>query len=85
MTLLHWSKICIELPKPKAAFQYIRIICYNQVQFNVEIKEHMFIFTHLKYFPRDFPGSPVVKNPPANAGDTGSIHSLGRSYIPQSN
>ena len=34
---------------------------------------------------RDFPGSPVVKNPPANAGDTGSIHSLGRSYIPQSN
>ena len=23
--------------------------------------------------PRDFPGGPVVKNPPSNAGDSGSI------------
>ena len=27
---------------------------------------------------RDFPGGSVVKNPPANAGDTGSIPGLGR-------
>ena len=27
----------------------------------------------------DFPGSSVVKNPPANEGDTGSIPRLGRS------
>ena len=26
-----------------------------------------------------FPGGAVVKNPPANAGDTGSIPGLGRS------
>jgi len=26
-----------------------------------------------------FPGGSVVKNPPANAGDTGSIPGLGRS------
>ena len=26
-----------------------------------------------KYFSRNFPGGPVVKNPPANAGNTGSI------------
>ena len=32
-----------------------------------------------------FPGGSVVKNPPANAGDTGSIPDLGRSHIPQSN
>ena len=32
---------------------------------------------------RDFPGGPVVKNPPANAGDTGSIPGLGRSYMPR--
>ena len=32
---------------------------------------------------RDFPGGPVVKNPPANAGDTGSIPGPGRSHIPQ--
>ena len=25
------------------------------------------------FWPRDFPGGPVVKNPPCNAGDTGSI------------
>ena len=32
----------------------------------------------------DFPGSAVVKNPPANAGDTGSIPGPGRSHMPQS-
>ena len=29
----------------------------------------------------DFPGGPVVKNPPANAGDRGSIPGLGRSHM----
>ena len=29
----------------------------------------------------DFPGSPVVKNPPANAGDMGLIPDLGRSHM----
>ena len=33
----------------------------------------------------DFPGGAVVKNPPANAGDTGSRPSLGRSHMPRSN
>ena len=32
-----------------------------------------------------FPGGAVVKNPPANAGDTGSIPGLGRSHRPRSN
>ena len=32
----------------------------------------------------DFPGGTVVKNPPANAGDTGSILGLGRSHMPRS-
>ena len=34
---------------------------------------------------RDFPGGTVVKNPPANAEDTGSIPGLGRSHMLQSN
>ena len=34
---------------------------------------------------RDFPGGAVVKNPPANAGDTGSIPDPGRSHMPRSN
>ena len=32
-----------------------------------------------------FPGGTVVKNPPANAGDTGSIPGPGRSHMLQSN
>ena len=31
------------------------------------------------------PSGPVVKNPPANAGDTGSISYPGRSHMPRSN
>ena len=44
---------------------------------------------NISYFTRrssrDFPGGAVVKNPPANAGDTGSIPGLGRSHMPWSN
>ena len=32
-----------------------------------------------------FPGGAVVKNPPANAGDTGSSPGLGRFHMPRSN
>ena len=31
---------------------------------------------------RDFPGGSVLKNPPANAGDTGSGPGQGRSHMP---
>ena len=31
-----------------------------------------------------FPGGAVVKNPPANAGDTGLIPGPGRSHMPRS-
>ena len=33
----------------------------------------------------DFPGGSVVKNPPANTGNTGLNPDLGRSHMPQSN
>ena len=32
-----------------------------------------------------FPGGTVVKNPPANAGDMGSIPGPGRSHMPRIN
>ena len=38
----------------------------------------------LEVLSRSFPGLPwcsVVKNPPANAGDTGSIPDLGRFHV----
>ena len=34
---------------------------------------------------RDFPGGTVVKNPPTNAGDTGSVPGPGRSHMPRRN
>ena len=34
---------------------------------------------------RGFPGGSVVKNPPANAGDAGSILGPGRSFMLRSN
>ena len=33
----------------------------------------------------NFPGGPMVKNLPANAGDTGSILDPGRSHLSQGN
>ena len=33
----------------------------------------------------DFPGGTVVRNPPANAGDTGSGPGPGRFHMPRSN
>ena len=34
---------------------------------------------------QDFPGGAVVKNPSANAGDTGLIPGRGRFHMPRSN
>ena len=39
----------------------------------------------LRMNSKDFPGSPVVKNPPANVGDAGSILGVGRFHMPQGN
>ena len=49
------------------------------------------VFVHGKhvsnqeYVDKDFPGGAVVKNPPANAGDTISIPGPGSSHMPRSN
>ena len=43
-----------------------------------------FLFVKTKQV-RDFPGGAAVKNPPANAGDTGLSPGLGRSHMPWSN
>ena len=44
------------------------------------------IQSHLKKQEKSqgFPGGAVVKNSPANAGDTGSSPGPGRSHMPQS-
>ena len=35
--------------------------------------------------PKDFPGGPLVKNPPANAGDTDSLVGELRYHMPKGN
>ena len=39
------------------------------------------VSTFLKSQCQDFPDGPMVKNPPAKAGDTGSIPGPGRSHV----
>ena len=49
--------------------------------FGINTKEGTYFFKK----EGDFPGGAVLKNLPANAGDTGLIPGLGRSHMPQSN
>ena len=44
--------------------------------------QKMNLDTDLKHSSQDFPGGAVVKNLPANAGDTGSSPGPGRSHMP---
>ena len=52
--------------------------------YNLVVKKKKIPVT-FKRNPWDFPGGTVVKNPPSNAGDTGSIPGPARSHMPQSN
>ena len=58
------------------SFEKILLDCIMKALTNVRLKEE-------KNYP-DFPGGPVVKNLPANAGDMGSDPDLGRSHMPRS-
>ena len=53
-------------------------LAVNQVMINLRVGYEIIISW-------DFPGGAVVKNPPANAGDTGSIPGPGRLHMPRSN
>ena len=45
-------------------------------------ESHLQSKEHLKQIMEDFPGGPVVRNPPANAGAMGLIPDPGRSHMP---
>ena len=53
----------------------------GRINWEIYIKQ----ITNKNLLYRDFPGGAVVKNPPANAGDTGSSPGPGRSHRPWSN
>ena len=58
--ILHWVLPTMLLVLTVALFVVVRSCQFGRV------KDKM-------WWGRDFPGGPVVKNPPSNAGDTGSI------------
>ena len=60
-----------------------RLNCFYSIRKDI-IKLNLTKLT-LKHRFEDFLGGAVVKNPPANAGDTGSNPGPGRSHMPWSN
>ena len=71
---------------------YIMIFIINTCSYSEHFPPPNPIFTlphktpfQTRTHKRDFPGSAVVKNPPANAEDTGSSPGPGISHLPQNN
>ena len=54
-------------------FFYVFLNMYLQDKFLEELSQIMFLNVSVFW---DFPGGPVVKNPPSNAGNSGSIPGL---------
>ena len=90
MTLLWWSgrEEILEWKGPKSDWSEFK---------RTGGKEENIIFAHMPHYRQtsvycaskilcwDFPGGAVVKNPPANAGDTYSSPGPGRAHTPWSN
>ena len=70
---------------------YYHVPCTHTMPGPMEGMPQIVFFTFLKKkislknILLGFPGGAVVKNPPANAGDTGSSPGPGRSHMPRSN
>ena len=56
---------------------------YRRLNPTLQLWTYKTLLSCLKNNFQDFPGGPVVKNPPANAGDMNSIPGLGKSHMPQ--
>ena len=66
----------------KGIIQWLLVYSQSCATITTPIREH---FQHLRKKPWGFPGGSVVKNLPANAGDTGSNPGPGRFHMLQSN
>ena len=79
---------CKELDKTESLTYTYLILCesiFIPLKIVVNSIKHIFIIKKiLKELTWDFPGGTVDKNPPADAGDTGSIPGPGRFHMLQS-
>ena len=87
------SLISVFQPHPEASLkktrkrQLRRLCCEHRAQ-SLDPMAPCLLLTQTSFDEKEmrgFPGGPVVKNPPANAGDTGSIPGLGRFHMPWDN
>ena len=66
-------------------YEHVTLILYAMLSFLKKFSVWLFYLDEKYVMLRDFPGGPVVKNLPADAGDMGSSPGPGRSHMPQSN
>ena len=72
-----------SLSATKAGLPFLKIIFILDFYFPLYLADyHIWLFENPI---KGFPGGAVVRNLPANAGDTGSSPGLGRSHMPWSN
>ena len=69
----HRLLVIVLLPKLILSYTYLGLFLYIYIS----------LYIGNNYW--DFPGGPMVKNLPANAGNTGLIPGSGGSHMPQSN
>ena len=58
---------------------------YIHIYLSLYVCAYLLTGGNLEYINRDFSGGAMFKNPPANAGDIGSIPGPGRSHMLWSN
>ena len=77
--------LCNSLAKVFSFFQTSFLIIKGSYNILQELFTRRHSAAHRNRKAWDFPGGTVVKNLPANVGDTGSSPGLGRSHMPWSN
>ena len=68
-----------------SSFYEARLNFVRQAHCKKKYKQDIFSCSSVKKQLEGFPGGTVVKNPPANVGDTGLSPGPGRSHMPRSN
>ena len=84
--ILLWCRECIGEAERRGCTETSTSILPNHYLLKAQAKEFQFYHMDgLENMMLDFLGGTVDRNPPANAGHTGSVPGLGGFHTPQSN